>query len=156
MTSSRIEADCMEIYAKEMQKVYETLDKLPGKIILRANVWDASSSDDSSKYLCLTTHYVDEDCGANSSNIVRKIKNRLSQSKFLDVDGKLFDVPCATYIVKVMVQEAIEALCEVTLKLMESIRFVRSSVSRQEKFNELALQVGVKSLTFLCVDNLSQ
>ncbi|TXG47467.1 hypothetical protein EZV62_026761 [Acer yangbiense] len=198
VTSSRIEADCMEIYAKEKQKVYEMLDKLPGKISLSADVWAASGD---SKYLCLTAHYVDEDwqlkkktlnfvpidpsqtedmdsevimsclmdwdidrklfsltfdSGNSSDNIVGRIKDRLSQNRFLYLNGQLFDVRCATHVVSLMVQDALEALCEVTLKIRESIRYVRSSLSIQAKFNELALQVGVESQKCLCVDNPSQ
>ncbi|KAL5798594.1 hypothetical protein ACOSQ2_003414 [Xanthoceras sorbifolium] len=198
VTCSRIEADCMEIYAKEKQKVYEMLDKLPGKISLSADVWAASGD---SKYLCLTAHYIDEDwqlkkkalnfipidpsqtedmhsevimtclmdwdidrklfsvtfdSGTSSDNMVCRIKDRLSQNRFLYLNGQLFDVRCGTNVVNLMVQDALEALCEVTRKIRESIQYIRSSQSTQAKFNEVALQVGVESQKCLCVDNPSQ
>ncbi|KAM6547019.1 hypothetical protein CsatB_027755 [Cannabis sativa] len=53
----RVEADCVEIYLKEKQKVTEVLDKLPGKISLSAEKW---ASLDNAEYLCLTAHYIDE------------------------------------------------------------------------------------------------
>lgn len=53
----RVEADCMEIYMKEKQKVNEVLDKLPGKISLSADKW---VSLDNAEYVCLTAHYIDE------------------------------------------------------------------------------------------------
>lgn len=57
VTSEGVEADCMEIYAKEKQKVSEVLDKLPGKISLSADMW---VSLDGSEFMCLTAHYIDE------------------------------------------------------------------------------------------------
>ena len=53
----RVEADCLEIYMKEKQKVNEVLDKLPGKISLSAEKW---ASLDNAEYFCLTAHYIDE------------------------------------------------------------------------------------------------
>ncbi|KAL5768664.1 hypothetical protein ACOSQ2_015447 [Xanthoceras sorbifolium] len=64
VTCVRIGADCMEVYAKEKQKVYEMLDKLPSKISLSADVSAVSSDSKASgdsKYLCLTAHFMDED-----------------------------------------------------------------------------------------------
>lgn len=57
VSCERVEADCMEIYVKEKQKVSELLDKLPGKISLSADKW---VSVDNAEYLCLTAHYIDE------------------------------------------------------------------------------------------------
>ncbi|KAL6144248.1 hypothetical protein ACLB2K_054943 [Fragaria x ananassa] len=57
VTSEGVEADCMEIYAKEKQKVSEVLDKLPGKITLTADMW---ASFGGSEFLSLTAHYIDE------------------------------------------------------------------------------------------------
>lgn len=197
VTSSKIEDDCMEIYGKEKQKVYEMLDKLPGKISLSADVWVASGD---SKYLCLTAHYIDEDwqlkkktlnfilidssqtedmhsevimtclmewdidrklfsvtfdSGSSSDNIVNRIKDRLSQNRFLYLNGQLFDVRCATNVVNLMVQDALEALSDVTHKIREIIRFVRCSQSTQRRFSEVALQVGIESQKCLYVDNPS-
>uniref|UniRef100_A0A2P2J8B2 Uncharacterized protein MANES_01G128600 n=1 Tax=Rhizophora mucronata TaxID=61149 RepID=A0A2P2J8B2_RHIMU len=57
VTSEKVEANCMEIYANEKQKVYENLDKFHGKISLSADLWAASED---SQYLCLMAHYIDE------------------------------------------------------------------------------------------------
>ena len=54
---NRVEADCIEIYERERKKVNEMLDKLPGKISLSADVWNAV---DDAEYLCLTSNYIDE------------------------------------------------------------------------------------------------
>lgn len=99
--------------------------------------------------------FVAFDSGASSNNIVCRIKDRLSQNRFLYLNDQLFDVRCAANVVNLMVQDAPEALSDVTTKIRESIRYVKSSQSTQAKFNELALQVGIESHKSLCIDNPS-
>ncbi|XP_019192918.1 PREDICTED: zinc finger BED domain-containing protein DAYSLEEPER-like isoform X1 [Ipomoea nil] len=100
-TFDGVEADCREIYLKERQKVYEELDKLPGKIGLSADTWTANGD---AEYLCLTAHYIDD-----SWQVKKKILNFLlvdpSQTdgdmlsevimtslRNWDIDRKLFSV----------------------------------------------------------------
>ncbi|KAK6238447.1 hypothetical protein QUC31_003916 [Theobroma cacao] len=194
VTYNKVEADCMEIYAKEKQRVYEVLDKFPGKISVTADVWTAS---DDSAYLSLTAHYIDEDwqlkkrtlnfvtidpshtedmhsevimtClmdwdidrklfsmifdSYTSENIVDRIRDRLSQNRFLYCNGQLFDVRCAVDLLNRMVQDALDAVCEVTQKIRESIRYVKSSEATQSMFIELAHEVQVESQKCLRIDN---
>ncbi|KAH7861409.1 hypothetical protein Vadar_025779 [Vaccinium darrowii] len=155
VTFTRVEADCIEIYQKEKQKVYEVLDKLSGKISLNA---DMLSANEDSSYFSLTTHFIDDDwqlkkktlsvikvnsshtgdvlsevimtnlmdwdidrklfsmtCDSSSTNeyIVVRIRDRLSQNRFLLCNGQLFDVRCVANIIKLMVQDVLEALSEV-------------------------------------------
>lgn len=190
-----VEADCMEIYEKEKQNMYEVLDKLSGKISLGANILKASGD---IHYLCLTSHYIDQawelqkkilnfvildpshsedmlseiimtclmdwdidrklfsmslDCCPTNDNIMCRIRDRLSQNRFLLCDGQLFDIRCAANLVNMMVQDALEALSETTHKIRESIRYVKSSQAMQEKFNEMAQRVRVESQKCLCLDN---
>ncbi|KAL8126846.1 hypothetical protein AgCh_013953 [Apium graveolens] len=89
-------------------------------------------------------------------NIICKIRDRLSQSKFLLCDGQLFHVSCAGDLIKHMAQDALEAVSEVTHKIRESIRYVKSSQAMQEKFNEMAQLVGINSQKCLFLDNALQ
>lgn len=86
-------------------------------------------------------------------NIICKIRDRLSQNRFLLCDGQLFEVRCAANVIKLMAQDALEALSEVTHKIRESIRHVKSSQATQDKFNEMAQLVGINSERCLCLDN---
>ncbi|KAL5865341.1 hypothetical protein ACOSQ3_002855 [Xanthoceras sorbifolium] len=106
VTCVRIEADCMEVYAKEKQKVYEMLDKLPGKISLSADVWAVSSDSKASgdsKNLCLTAHYIDEDWQLKKTTFnfipIEPSHTEDMHSEFIltclmdwDIDRKLFPV----------------------------------------------------------------
>lgn len=195
VTFNRVEADCIEIYHKEKQKVYEVLDKLPGKISITADMWVAKEDVD---YLSLTAHFIDDDwqlkkkvlnfilvdpshtedmlsefimtslmdwdidrklfsmtfdSSSTNDNIVCRIRDRLSQNRFLLCNGQLFDVRCAANIIKLMVQDALEALSEVTHKIRESVRYVRSSQAAQEKFNGMVHLASIDNQKCLCVDN---
>ncbi|GFP78689.1 zinc finger bed domain-containing protein ricesleeper 1 [Phtheirospermum japonicum] len=53
-----IEIDCMAIYGKEKQKVYESIHHFYGRISLAIDMWGSTESSD---YICLTANYIDED-----------------------------------------------------------------------------------------------
>ncbi|KAJ0111212.1 hypothetical protein Patl1_00199 [Pistacia atlantica] len=61
------------------------------------------------------------DGGPSSDVMVYRIKDSLSQNRFLYLNGQLFDVCCATNVVSLMVQDALEALCEVIYRIRQSI-----------------------------------
>ncbi|KAL2245623.1 UNVERIFIED_CONTAM: Zinc finger BED domain-containing protein RICESLEEPER 2 [Sesamum indicum] len=69
VTVSEVEADCVEIYKKEKQRVYEELDKLPGKVSLTVDRWATNGG---TEYLCLIAHYIDD-----SWELKKKILNFL-------------------------------------------------------------------------------
>ncbi|CAN7129929.1 unnamed protein product [Brassica rapa subsp. narinosa] len=178
----RVESDCMEIYAKEKHKIFEDLDKLPGKISISVDVWNGGGSDDSDEFLCLSAHYIDEtwelrkrvlnffmvdpshtdvmlaevvitclmewdidrklfSMASNRTppfgeNVANKIRDRLSQNKFLYCNGQLFDVSCGVCVINQMAQESLQSCFETINKIRESIRCVKSSEFSQESFDE--------------------
>lgn len=83
---------------------------------------------------------------------VGRIKDWLSQSRPLLSNGQFFDVRCAANVLKLIVQDAMEALRDVTQKIRESVRHVKSSQATLGKFNEIAQQVGTNSQTSLLLD----
>lgn len=58
MTNSAIESNCMTIYEKEKQKVYEMIHNFHGRINMAVGMW---ASPGTVEYLCLTANYVEED-----------------------------------------------------------------------------------------------
>ncbi|KAL3508988.1 hypothetical protein ACH5RR_028389 [Cinchona calisaya] len=195
VTIDRVEADCKEIYRIEKQKVYEELDKLPGKVSLYANTWVANVD---AKYLSLTAHYIDDawqlkkktlnflmldpsqtedmlseaimtslrnwgidgklfsiafDNHVRNDAIVRVIRDQLCEQQCLVCNGQLFDIRCAANVVKLMAQDVLETSFDITHKIRESIRHVRSTQALQDKFNEVVRLAGVNSQKCLCLDN---
>lgn len=89
-------------------------------------------------------------------NIIRRIRDQLCDQRFLVCNGQLFDVRCAANVVKLMAEDALDTLFEITLKIRESIRYIRSSQAIQERFNEMVRLTGINSQKCLRLDNLLQ
>ncbi|KAH6775530.1 hypothetical protein C2S52_013091 [Perilla frutescens var. hirtella] len=53
-----IELDCLTIYGKEKQKLYEAIRHFHGRISLAVDMW---GSHESAEYMCLTANYIDDD-----------------------------------------------------------------------------------------------
>ncbi|KAL3651311.1 hypothetical protein CASFOL_004313 [Castilleja foliolosa] len=191
-----VENDCLEIYKKEKQRVYEEMDKLPGKVSLSADKW--ASTDMGPDYLCLIAHYIDDswemkkkflnflvidpsqpedmlselittslqdwdidrklfsltvDNRTAYEKTVGKIRDQLCQHRFLMCEGQLFDVRCAASTVKLLVRDVLEASNEITGKVRETVRYVKSSRATQEKFNEIVQLLGINQQRCLSGDN---
>jgi hypothetical protein len=58
MSNGAIELDCMAIYEKEKQKVFETIYNSPGRVTLAVAMW---SSPENLEYLCLIASFIDND-----------------------------------------------------------------------------------------------
>ncbi|CAN0891230.1 Zinc finger BED domain-containing protein RICESLEEPER 1 [Linum grandiflorum] len=93
-----------------------------------------------------------DDC-LTDDDIVEMIKNGISQSRPFFSNGQLFDIRSVSHVVNLMVQDAIEALCEVNQKIRESFRYVKSSREIQIKFNEFVQQLGIDCTKNLALDS---
>lgn len=58
MTNSAIELECMKIYMKERQKVFDMIHNMHRRISIGVSMW---SSTENVGYLCLTANYIDMD-----------------------------------------------------------------------------------------------
>lgn len=97
-------------------------------------------------------------CDSNPTNddIVCAIRDRLSQNRFLLYNGQLFDLRCSVNILKLMAQDSLEALSEITLKIRESIKYVRNSQAILKRFKEMVqLLKGETQIKYLIVDDPS-
>ncbi|XP_042951872.1 zinc finger BED domain-containing protein RICESLEEPER 1-like isoform X1 [Carya illinoinensis] len=92
-----------------------------------------------------------DDCSTDD-DIVLRIKEQMSHKRPLLSNGQLFDVRSAAHVLNLIVQDALEALREVTQKIRGSVKYVRSSQVTQGKFNEFAQQVGISSKKNLLLD----
>lgn len=197
-TNDSIELECMEIYGKEKQKVYEMVKKLHCRVSFTVDKWTAPEN---TGYWCLTAHYIEEnwklqkkilnfiaidssqaedalsdviikclmewdldrklfsmtiDDLSTSDDTVFRIKDWLSQTRPLLSNGQLFDMRCATTLLNLIVQDALETLREVIRKIRESIKHVKNSQATQGKFNEVAQQAGINTQKCLFLDSQVQ
>ncbi|XP_015582678.1 zinc finger BED domain-containing protein RICESLEEPER 1-like [Ricinus communis] len=93
-----------------------------------------------------------DDCSSDD-DIVLRIKDRISQNRPLLSNGQLFDVRSAAHVLNSIVQDAMEALREVTQKIRASVRHVKSSQVTQGKFTEISQQLGITSQKILVLDS---
>ncbi|XP_071698789.1 zinc finger BED domain-containing protein RICESLEEPER 1-like [Rutidosis leptorrhynchoides] len=195
ITTSAVESDCLTIYAKERQKVFEIIQNLHCRISLAVGKW---SSPENVEYLSLTANYIDDnwklqrkilnfltlnssqtedalsdlvikclmdwdvdrklfsmtldDCFSHD-DITSRTKSWLSQNRPLLRNGELFDMRCASHLVKSLIQDCMESLKEVSEKIRESVRYVKSSLVTQAKFDELAQQADIATVKSLRLDN---
>ncbi|CAN6456066.1 unnamed protein product [Victoria cruziana] len=87
-----------------------------------------------------------------NDNVVSGIRVILSQKQMLMGNGKLFHVQCASHILSLIAQDALELINEIIHKIRESVKYVKCSQAREEKFNDVANQVGDHSQRSLCLD----
>ncbi|XP_076896429.1 zinc finger BED domain-containing protein RICESLEEPER 1-like [Bidens hawaiensis] len=195
LTTSAVESDCVTIYAKERQKVFEVIRNLPGRINLAVSFW---SSPENVNFLSLNANYIDDnwklqrkllnfltldssqtedvladlvikclidwdvhqklssltldDC-FRYNDLSTIIETRLSQNRPTLKNGDLFDIRCASHLVKSLLQDSVESLKPVTEKIRESVRFVKTSSTTQEKFDDFAQQEGINTEKRLFLDN---
>ncbi|XP_071703230.1 zinc finger BED domain-containing protein RICESLEEPER 2-like [Rutidosis leptorrhynchoides] len=125
--------------------LFQTNDAVSEAVMSRLMEWDIDR-----KLFSMTC-----DSCVIHDGIVCKVRDRLSQNRFLLCNGQLFEVRCAANLIKTMVEDCLEALSSTINKIRESIRYIRSSQAINEKFNEMVQEVGVngQSQKSLCLDN---
>lgn len=107
-----IELDCLTIYGKEKQKLYEGLRHFHGRISLAVDMW---GSHENSEYMCLTASYIDDDWRlqkkmlnfitldpSHTDNMLSEVVIKCLRD--WDIDEKLFSMTfddCSSYEVMV-------------------------------------------------------
>ncbi|KAL4190409.1 hypothetical protein AMTRI_Chr07g75500 [Amborella trichopoda] len=80
------------------------------------------------------------------------LRSRLSRNSSLPLEGKIFHLCCCSHVVNLMVQDGLEVIQEVLQKIRESIKYVKTSHVRQERFNEIINQLGIQSKQNIFLD----
>ncbi|KAF3529067.1 hypothetical protein DY000_02043037 [Brassica cretica] len=90
-----------------------------------------------------------------SDEIVLRIKDHMSQSSQVLINGQLFEMRSAAHLLNAIVQDCLEAMRDVIQKIRGSVRYVKSSQSTQARFNEIAQLAGINSEKVLVLDSLA-
>ncbi|XP_015696128.2 zinc finger BED domain-containing protein RICESLEEPER 2-like [Oryza brachyantha] len=103
----------------------------------------------------LFTITLDNDCSSHdiySANL----RDYLSNKNTLMLKGQLFVVRCYAHILNAVAQDVIASIHGVIYNIRESIKFIKASPVREEKFAEIALQLEIPSTKTLCLDVTTQ
>ncbi|KAJ4755763.1 Zinc finger BED domain-containing protein RICESLEEPER 2 [Rhynchospora pubera] len=103
----------------------------------------------------LFTITLDNDCSSHdiySANL----RDHLSNKHTLMLRGQLFVVRCYAHILNVVAQDVIASIHGTVYNIRESIKFVKASPSREEKFAEISLQLEIPSTKTLSLDMTTQ
>ncbi|XP_047074183.1 zinc finger BED domain-containing protein RICESLEEPER 2-like [Lolium rigidum] len=103
----------------------------------------------------LFTITLENDCSSHdiySANL----RDQLSSRNDVMLKGQLFVVRCYARILNAAAQDVIAYIHGVIYSIRESIKFIKASNSREEKFAEIALQLEIPSTKTLCLDVTTQ
>jgi len=103
----------------------------------------------------LFTITLDNECSSHdiySANL----RDYLSNKNNLMLKGQLFVVRCYAHILNAIAQDVIASIHGVIYNIRESIKFIKASSAREEKFAEIALQLEIPSTKTLCLDVTTQ
>ncbi|KAK3149446.1 hypothetical protein QOZ80_3AG0217480 [Eleusine coracana subsp. coracana] len=103
----------------------------------------------------LFTITLDNECSSHdiySANL----RDHLSNKNNLMLKGQMFVVRCYAHILNAVAQDVIASIHGVVYNIRESIKFIKASPNREEKFAEIALQLEIPSTKTLCLDVTTQ
>ncbi|KAF7802447.1 zinc finger BED domain-containing protein RICESLEEPER 2-like [Senna tora] len=116
-------SDVKKIYEKEKEKLKQEMARIPNRVCLTSDVWTACTSEG---YICLTAHSVDENW---------KLRNLLC-------DGDYFHIRCSAHILNLIVQEGLKVASDALHKIRESVKYVKASDGRMQKFDDCVRESG--------------
>ncbi|CAN6442325.1 unnamed protein product [Victoria cruziana] len=92
------------------------------------------------------------DDSLENGSLVTRIRESLYQKRLLLTDAQPFHMRCAAHVLNMVVQDGLTAVHDVIHKIRETIKYIKSSQTREQKFNEAVHQARVHSQRSLCLD----
>lgn len=78
-----------------------------------------------------------------NNSMMDLLKANLLLKKMLPCEGNLFHVHCGAHVINLAVQYGLRKISGIVSNIRESVKYIKSSQSRREKFEEIAVQMGI-------------
>ncbi|XP_034229371.1 zinc finger BED domain-containing protein RICESLEEPER 1-like [Prunus dulcis] len=148
-------ADVLSLYNREKSKLKEILGSVPGrKRILNFSFMPPPHTGVAlceKIYRLLTDWGVEKklfsmtlDNASSNDTFVELLKGQLNLKDALLMNGKFFHIRCCAHILNLIVQDGLKHIDDSVGKIRESIKYVRGSQGRKQKFLNCAAQVSLE------------
>jgi hypothetical protein len=71
------------------------------------------------------------------------LQENLLAKSMLHCNGDLFHVHCAAHVLNLIVKDGLEVIDGVINDIRESVKYIKGSTSRKEKFEEIIVEIGI-------------
>jgi hypothetical protein len=88
----------------------------------------------------------------NNGAMMKLLKTHLLTKKMLLSSGRLFHQRCAAHVINLICQAGLEFLSPMIEKIRDTVKYIRSSPTRKEKFEEIVAQLGILCGKRPCLD----
>jgi hypothetical protein len=83
------------------------------------------------------------DNASNNNNFVSALKENIVGKHLLLAEGKFFHCRCAAHVINLIVQEGLLAMSGVVKSIRESVKYVKSSQGRKQRFEKMISELGI-------------
>ncbi|CAO2168651.1 unnamed protein product [Urochloa humidicola] len=83
------------------------------------------------------------DNASNNNSFVSDLKDNLVSKHLLLGEGKMFHCRCAAHVLNLIVQEGLIAMNGAITSIRDSVKYVKSSQGRKQRFEKLIQDVGI-------------
>ena len=92
------------------------------------------------------------DNASSNDSEVRILKDHFAEKGNLHFNSKIFHVRCCAHVLNLMVQDGLSEICDVIENIRESVKYMKMSPSRLDKFNEIVKQLKLSTSKHLILD----
>lgn len=78
-----------------------------------------------------------------TGTMVNNLRKNLNSKHMLPIKGQLLHIRCACHVINLIVQDGLTTMKGVIDDIKESVKYIKSSPSRLDKFKEVVAQVGI-------------
>ena len=92
------------------------------------------------------------DNASSNDSAVRILKDHFAEKGNLYFNSKIFHVRCCAHVLNLMVQDGLSEIHDVIENIRESVKYMKMSPSRLDKFNEIVKQLKLSTSKHLILD----